>query len=190
MLGTDRPFAICARRPSDADPQRWAHFDGAPHHGGVPRYENGLEALAAVSGGTLCVGRQRPRDFRHVLEAHRDPSSRVQLVVCARALQHDLLIAPLAIAPLAERRHELDRIIDGYAADVATAPGSALQPSDRAWIRSAESDTLARLETATVRVALARAHGVTEAAEILHMSHGSLSEWFARRSIDIDDGGR
>jgi hypothetical protein len=188
-LGTDRPFAICARRPSDADPQRWAHYDGAPHHGGVPRYENGLEALAAVSGGTLCVGRQKPRDFVHILDAHRDPSARFQLIVCARTMQRDPLIAPIAVAPLAERPHELDRIIDGYAHDVG-APGKALTPADRAWIRSDESRTLAQLETATVRLALVRVHGLTEAAEVLHMSHGSLSEWFARRSIDIDDGGR
>lgn len=180
-LGQDRPFVICAPRPSDANPERWAEYDG------VSRYESGLEALAAADGGTLCVWPRKPHDFAHVVEAHRDPSSRVQLIVCARTPQHDRVIAPVVIPPMAERVHELDRIIDGYAADVGAAPSEVLKTVHRTWLRSDESKTLAKLETATVRLALVRLYGVTEAAEVLGMSHSSLSEWFARRGIDIDD---
>jgi hypothetical protein len=190
-LGRERPFAICARRrprarrrPQESDPGRWATYDG------VTRYESGLEALAAAAGGTLCVWPRQPRDFAQVLEEHRNPSSRVQLIVCTRTLQHDPLIAPIVLPPLAERAHELDSIIDAYAVDAGAVPGGTLTASDRAWIQSHESETLAQIETATLRFVAMRLHGITRAAEVLGLSHSTLSEWVARRTLDISiDGG-
>jgi hypothetical protein len=176
-LGSDRPFAICARRPRKANPQRWATY------GGVARYDSGIEALAAANGGTLCVGLRPPHDLAQVIEAHRDPSSRVQLIVCTRTCPHDPLIAPIVMPPLAERTHELDQIIDAYAVDA----GGTLTASDRAWIRSHESQTLAEIERATQRLVTTRLHGITPAAELLGLSHSSLSEWVARRMLDVED---
>ena len=63
-----------------------------------------------------------------------------------------------------------------------------LKESDREWIRNEESETLAQIETVTVRFTLARMYRrITRAAEVLGMSHGSLSEWFARRDFSLDD---
>lgn len=177
-LGVDRPFIICARRPAKA-PEKWAKWEG------TPRYEHGLEALAAANGGTLCVGPRPPHDFGEVIEAHRDPSSRVQLIVCTRTPHHDPLITPVVLPSMSERGHELDRIIEGYAVDAGATPGKTLKAADLEWIRAHESATLAQIETATLRFVMMRRHKLTHAAELLGMSHGSLSEWIADRTLDI-----
>jgi FHA domain len=178
-LGNEQPFVICARRPRDADPAIWASYDG------VTRYNSGLEALAAAEGGTLCVWPRQPHDFAQVVEAHRNPSSRAQLIVCTRTHQPDPLIAPIVLPPLTQRTFELDRIIDAYAVDAGAVLGETLMPSDRDWIRSHESRTLAQIEKATRRFVAMRTHGITRAADRLGVSHGTLSEWLARRTLDV-----
>jgi len=182
-LGNEQPFVICARRPRDADPAIWANYDG------VARYDSGLEALAAAEGGTLCVWPRQPSDFAQVVEAHRNPSSRVQLIVCTRTHQPDPLIAPVILPPLAECAFELDRIIDAYVVDAGAMPDGTLTTSDRAWIRSHESRTLAQIEKATRRFVAMRIHGITRAADLLGLSHSTLSEWAARRTLDIAGDG-
>jgi hypothetical protein len=177
-LGTDRPFVISERRPPKNDPQRWASYNGSP------RYENGLEALAAANGGTLCIGPTPPNDISRVIEAHREPSSRVQLIVCSRTRQHDPLIAPVELPPLSERAHELDRIIDAYAIDAGAHPSAPLNEAHRMTIRRHESETLADIEVATQRYVAYELYGTTQAAELVGLTHGSLSEWLARRPLD------
>jgi hypothetical protein len=180
-LGSERPFVFCARRPRRTDPIAWASY------GGLARYESGAEALAAAAGGTLCVWpRRHPHDFGRVLEAHRDPASRAQLIVCAR--NPDPVIASKIVLPaLADRASELERIIDAYAVDAGAAPGEPLRPSDREWIRIHESKTLAKIQTATQRLVAIRRVGITRAAELLGMVHSSLSEWIARRTLDLGE---
>jgi FHA domain len=178
-LGDDQPFVICARRPRDADPAVWAHYDG------VARYDSGTEALAAAEGGTLCVWPRQPHDFAQVVEAHRNPSSRVQLIVCTRTQQPDPLIAPIVLPSLTERASEIDRIIDAYAINAGAVLGETLTTSDREWIRRHESRTLAQIEKATRRFTAMRTHGITRAADLLGLSHSALSEWLARRTLDI-----
>jgi pSer/pThr/pTyr-binding forkhead associated (FHA) protein len=182
-IGPDRPFVISARRPSKkTNRQRWATYKG------VPRYENGLEALAAANGGTLCIGPKPPRDLAQVMEAHRDPKSRVQLIVCSLARQHDPLIAPIVLPPMAERAHELDRIIDAYAVDAGAPPEATLSAEARAVIRRQESRTLAKIEEATQRYVANELYGTTRAAELLGRAHSSISEWLARRTLENTAG--
>src|SRR4051812_48238820 len=93
-LGADRPFVVCdpRRRPGKATVRS------------AENYETGMRALAAAAGGSLCVrSRRLPRDFSDVVTALRDPSSRVQLVVCARAPAdcESFLAAPIVVPPLA-----------------------------------------------------------------------------------------
>jgi hypothetical protein len=97
------------------------------------------------------------------------------------------------LPPLSERASELDRIIDAYAVDAGAASGETLTAVEREWIVRHEARTLARIEKATRRVlAIRRADGtMTDAANQLGMAHGTLSEWFARRTLEIggdDDG--
>jgi hypothetical protein len=177
-LGDTRPFVVCDPRRVRADPNARA----------AANFESGMLALAAAAGGTLCVwqGRQ-PDDFDKVVAARRDPTSRVQLVVCTHTLQHrdPLIASPIVLPPLAKRATELNRIIDAYAADAVAELGGSFTPSDRVSVRRHEATTLAQIEKATRRlVAIRGADGsITRAALQLGMSHGALSEWLTRRTL-------
>jgi hypothetical protein len=165
----------------------------------VPRanHASGLDALAAAEGGTLCVLRNhQPADLDQVvavLRALRAPAPRALLVVCAHDLprgddiasQIVTVIRSIIVAPLAERARELGRIIDAYASDAITAFGGWLASADREWIADNASDTLTQIEMATRRIIALHASGdsVTSAAKLLAMSHGSLSDWLARRTL-------
>jgi hypothetical protein len=155
---------------------------------------SGLDALAAAAGGTLCVWRnQQPADFDEVVAALRGPASRVSLVICAHAFPRGSDIASqivtvfrsILLPSLADRARELHRIIDAYANDAITTFGGWLAPADRAWIAGNASDTLTQIEVATRRIIALHAcdESVTLAAKLLSMSHGSLSDWFARRAL-------
>jgi hypothetical protein len=185
-LGEERPFVVC-------DPRR-IRTEATTRS--PANYTSGMEALAAASGGTLCIWQNRqPEDFDHVVEARRNPATKVQLVVCSHTLAPNapLIASPLVLPPLSERASELDRIIDAYAVDAGAASGETLTAVEREWIVRHEARTLARIEKATRRVlAIRRADGtMTDAANQLGMAHGTLSEWFARRTLEIggdDDG--
>jgi hypothetical protein len=158
-------------------------------------YPSGMDALSVVDGGTLCVLRnQQPEDFDEVVSALRGPYARSQLVVCAHALPrgHDIasqivtVVRSILIPPLADRPRELHRIIDEYAADAISAfGGGRLAPADREWVASHASGSLHQIAMATRRiVALHVCDGsVTQASKLLDISHGSLSDWLARRTL-------
>jgi hypothetical protein len=182
-LGDARPFIVCDPRRRRAEPNARA----------ATNYDNGIEALEAAAGGTLCVWQSRqPDDFDQVLQAWRKPTSRVQLVVCTHSLQPSdpLLASPIVLPPLAERVPELDRIIDAYAADASREFGVPLTLVDREWVYRRAASTLASIETATRRLIALRKTGghVTAAAALLGMSYSALSEWIARRTFDYDEG--
>lgn len=181
-LGDGRPFIVCDPRRVRADPSARS----------ATNYDSGLEALAAAAGGTLCIWQNRqPDDFDQVVEARFKPSSRVQLIVCTHTLlPSDTLIAsPIVLPPLAEREAELDRIIDAYAVDAGATSGETLTPFDREWIYRHEASTLSGIEKATRRLVAVRNAGgsITRAAAQLGMAHGALSEWIARRTLDIGE---
>jgi FHA domain len=180
-LGDARPFVVCDPRPSRTDPS----------HRQIAYYTSGMDALAAARGGTLCVWHSRlPPDFAQVVEARRKLAARVQLIVCRHTIKvTDAVVgSPIVLPPLEERTGEIGRIIDAYACDAGAAPGRTLTAADRVWIETHEAETLAQIERATRRLVAIRSTGsITRAAAELGMAHGSLSEWIARRTLDIEE---
>jgi hypothetical protein len=171
-------------------------------------HRKGMDALAAATGGTLCVWRhQQPEDFDEVVSSLRGPSPRALLIVCAHALPRGNDIASqivtavrsIFIPPLADRARELYRIIDAFADDAISAFGGVFTSADREWVAGNASGSLYQIEMATRRIVALHAcdESVTSASKLLSMSHGSLSDWLARRELpgkspmpyDEDDDG-
>jgi len=182
-LGDDRPFVVC-------DPRR---RQGKATVRSAENYETGLAAVQAAAGGSLCVrSRRLPRDFAEVVTALRDPSSRVQLVVCARTPEdcESLLAAPIVVPSLAGRELELDRIIAEYAEDATRqlgTPRGGFPLVDRAWVRVHAASSLPEIEKATLRlVALRESRNLSNAAARLGMAPVSLSRWIGRRSLPME----
>ena len=180
--GANRPFIVC-------DPRRQR---GRATVRSAASYPTGMEALAAATGGSLCVRSQRlPRDFRKVIEALNAPSSQVQLVVCAETLDDCALyrVMPIAIPSLADRGAELDQIINEYAADAMAelgTPDTGFLDADRSWIRKHAGTSLPEIEKAALRlVALRVAPNLSNAATRLGMAPVSLSRWIGRRQLPM-----
>lgn len=181
--GPDRPFVVC-------DPRR------QPGKATVRSAENcatGLEALAAASGGTLCVRSERlPGDFREVMEALRAPPLQVQLVMCAEALEdcESCHMTPIVIPSLATREPELDRIISEYADDAMIALGtqrSEFPADDHTWVREHACTSLPKIEKATLRlVALRASRTLSDAAARLGIAPVSLARWIGRRRLPME----
>jgi FHA domain len=179
MLGNDRPFIVC-------DPRRRstrASVRSAANH------EAGLLALAAATGGSLCVRSHRlPMDFPLVLEQLRNADVRVQLFVCSDGPgnNHDFLPAPIIVPPVRERSDELPRIIEEYVRDAVIELGvltAGLPNADHQWIREHAATTLPEIEKAASRlVALRASCRPSQAADRLGMTWVSLARWFGRRS--------
>jgi DNA-binding NtrC family response regulator len=133
--------------------------------------------------------RRLPPDFRELVHKLRDPSSRVQLIVCAAALEEceRCRVTPIVIPSQADRRSEINRIIDEYAEDAITelaAPLSSFSPVDHAWVREHASSSLAEIEKATLRlVALRASRNLSHAAARLGIAAVSLSRWIGRREL-------
>jgi hypothetical protein len=181
-LGTDRPFIVCdpRRRQSRATVRS------------AENYETGMNAFAAATGGSLCVRSLRlPRDFSVVLTSLRDPSSRVQLVVCGEASDPcvQYLAVPITVPTLASRPNELDRIITEYAEDAIAelgAIGTGFLSADREWVRTHSALTLPDIEKATLRlVAIRESRNLSSAAARLGMAPVSLSRWIGRRKLPM-----
>lgn len=182
-LGADRPFIVC-------DPRRRA---GRATVRSAENYEQGMHALAAATGGTLCVRSHRlPRDFSDVIAALRVPSSRVQLVVCAASPDdcEPYLASPVVVPPLRDRPGELDRIITEYFDDAIaelSVPREQVQPissDERSWVLAHSAASLPDIEKGTLRlVAIRESRNVSNAAARLGMAPVSLSRWMVRRHL-------
>ena len=176
-LGDDRPFVVCDPRRQDAKQDARAAIN----------YDDGMVALKAATGGTICVWRHRPLpDFDQVIAKLARPTSRVRLVSCTHQIPdpHEPAIGPtIVLPPLSERASELTRIVDSFAGDAVAAFGGTFTSQSRDWVLQYESTDLSSIMTATRRlVALNRAGGnATQAAVLLGMSKSSLREWFAAR---------
>lgn len=179
-LGAGRPFIVC-------DPRRRR---GGATARSAENYEAGMPALAAATGGSLCVRRLRmPRDVGELMAALRSQDSRVVLMVCSTHEHHDetRLDAPIVVPDLATRTHDIDQIITEYAEDAiaeyATNP-EAFDSGDRDWVREHSSDTLPDIEKGTTRlVAINSSKNVTTAAARLCMAPVSLIRWIGRRKL-------
>ncbi len=179
-LGDGRPFVVCdPRRRSSPASVRAAKSLG-----------EGLAAMEAAPGGTICVrARRLPPDFPEVWLALRDPSARVQLVVCTddAADARSLLADPIVIPPLARRRAELDRIVEEYAREVIESLGAGetgFTHADRDWVMAHSAASLPEIEKGTRRlVAIRQTGSIAQAAARLGMSHVALSQWIGRRRL-------
>jgi hypothetical protein len=181
-LGAGRPFIVC-------DPRRRR---GAATVRSAENYDTGMHAFAAARGGTLCVRAYRlPKDFSDVIRALRDPSARVQLVVCAPAPEdyEQVLGAPITVPTLASRDDEIDQIIMEYADDASRdlgTPRSGFLTVDRHWVRTYSAKTLPDIEKGTRRlVAIRQSRNLSNAAERLGMAPVSLSRWIGRRTLPM-----
>jgi hypothetical protein len=181
-LGAERPFIVC-------DPRR--HRSRATVRS-PENYETGMPAFTAATGGSLCVRSLRlPRDFSSVLTAIRDPTSRVQLVVCAQVFQDcepDLAV-PITVPPLASRPDEIDQIITEYAEDAITelgTPRTGFSSAHREWVRMHSASSLPDIEKATLRlVAIRESRNLSSAAARLGMAPVSLFRWIGRRKLPM-----
>jgi hypothetical protein len=187
-LGTKRPFITC-------DPKREITSETVRS---TENYKDGADALAHAAAGTLCVVASRlPRDFDKVWSALIEPTATARLAVCATESidGKKFLTAPIVVPPLAERAGELKRIVHDYAVEaIAELGGSTLQPprtDDLDFVAKHEADTLAKIETATLRCAALRMlPNVNQAAARLGMTRNALIGWIKRRglTIEIDQG--
>lgn len=183
-IGDERPFVLC-------DPRRRASTAGAA----LENFTSGMPAFHAAAGGSLCVRSKRlPRDFDELIARLRDPSSRVQLIVCGPRPpdRTELVSAPIEIPALSTRSYEVDRIIDEYAHDAAAALRSSVSFTkvDRDWVRRHSATSLPEIEKGASRiVALREAGNIAQAAALLGMCHTSLGEWIGRRRIRMSDLG-
>lgn len=150
-----------------------------------------LDAFRAASGGSLCVRRRRlPDDFSTIVPRLRRAHDVQYIIVCANVEEDAdpllVLPAPIQVPPLASRMHELDRIVDEYAADAIVelqARDACFTPVDRRWILE-HATSLTEIEKATVRVvALRMSRHLSEAAERLSMAPVSLWRWILRRKL-------
>ena len=181
-LGNDRPFIVC-------DPARCQLNLNTSR---PENYDLGMPALYAAVGGTLCVRHERlPFDFPAVASELRKPQTQVQLMVCARSTRHGAryFSSPIEIPTLAERVHELDRIIDEYVRDAFGHLNLALRGlprEDHAWVRRHASSSIAAIEKATLRLAALRGYDSVEAAAPrIGMTPRSLAQWLERRRVPM-----
>jgi hypothetical protein len=180
-----RPFVVC-------DPRRQA---GVETVRSAENHVAGMAALAVAAGGSLCVrSRRLPADFAQVVERLRDPTSQVQLIICAEGPREceRCRVAPIVLPSLAGRADEIDRIIHEYAHDAMVeleAPRSVFQAADHDWVREHAASSLPEIEKATLRlVALRASRNITQAAERLGMAPVSLSRWIGRREMPMEIG--
>jgi len=178
-LGVDQPFVVC-------DPQRGDLPSSVRSPG---NYKDGVAGFMAATGGSLCVRHsRRPRDFPSVVAMVRDPSARVQLIVCADVRRDAdpfiTLPVPIRVPSLRTRTSELPRIVDEYAADAIAelkVPETSFTAADRQWVIKHAPMTLGEIEKATLRlVALETSPSLPRAAERLGMAPVSLSKWLER----------
>jgi hypothetical protein len=185
-FGPSAPFVLCDPRRGNA-----AETVRSPANRAT-----GIEAIAAASGGTICLrARRLPRDFAAVVDRVRDPHAHVQTIVCwgQRGEHHPLLVipAPIVVPDLRDRAGELSRIIDEYALDAIealAAPSDCFTDVDRSSV-AAHASSLEQIEKATLRlVALRMSRNLSGAAARLDMAPVSLTRWLARRPRVAPDG--
>jgi hypothetical protein len=177
-VGADRPFVACDYRRKE-----WA--------GDVRSTWNvklGKVALEKARWGSLCVwSRREPEDFPLVIEARRDPSTRVHLVVCRQPMPtgvHPYNVDAIVINDMKDRPPgDIYRMIREALADEQVG-NDDLTYDDRMWIAEHSAESAVSIGRAVHRlVAISRNRGnMSAAARDLGMAKVSLARWRARRS--------
>jgi hypothetical protein len=177
-FGADAPFIVC-------DPRRG---DTPATVRGPANIADPAAAFEAAHGGSLCIRRQRPpANFRSLIDQLRSSDSVQYICVQDHALQWLVRPGPIMVPRLADRAHELPRIVDECVfeavLELAPPPGTlALNERDREWlIEQASNMSLGDVEKAAIRlVALRSSSNVSRAAARLRMAPVSLGRWAAR----------
>jgi hypothetical protein len=169
-LGDSAPFVVCGPDSDAAD------------------------ALQQASTGMLClVAGRLPSDVQRIATSVTAPGARRRIVICAwdaarasKVAMHFGRTATIAITPIADRRHELERLVAEYASDAVSAlgaPGTGLREYDLERLRALDLTTLDQLDEVALRLVAERNWGVTGGAERLGISHVALSKWMRHRNI-------
>jgi FHA domain len=179
-IGSPKPFVVC-------DPRR---REGEASVRSAGNMETGIAAMQLALGGSLCVwSRRLPHDFAAVRLALHDPTTRVQLIVCAESRRHTkpYHVEPIVVPPLSSRSQEITRIVDEYADEAAAAMSAAvhLTAADRDWILRNSTSSIAEIEKGTRRLLAIRQHddNIAAAARALGMAPISLARWVGRRAL-------
>jgi hypothetical protein len=174
--GASAPFVLC-------DPLR----RDTPASARLPGYHaNGVAALAAAAGGSLCLRSWRlPLDFVATVVRARDLACDVQLIMCAeeRHLAEPFLIlpVPVRVPSLQTRTRELPRIVMEYGLDAIAelgVPETTFTEADLQWVLEHATMTWAGIQEATLRLVTLRAlPSLSHAAERLGMPEVWLRRW-------------
>jgi pSer/pThr/pTyr-binding forkhead associated (FHA) protein len=157
-------------------------------------HESADEALDRAAGGMLFTPASLlPEDLRPLVAGLRDPEARVRFVVAADSAEATAKLATMMpriatvwIPPIAERRDEIDLLIEAYGRDAMMELGAqelGFRPNDLKWIRGTGLHTHDEIEEVTHRLVALRNWGVTAGADRLGITHGALSRWARRRRI-------
>jgi len=180
--GASAPFVLCDPLLRDTPASARLPADHA----------NGVAALAAAAGGSLCLRSWRlPFDFVATVERARDLACDVQIIIYGeeRHLANPFLIlpGPIWVPSLQTRTSELPRIVMEYALDASAelgVPESSLTEADRQWVLEHAPMTWAGIQEATRRlVALRASPSLSHAAERLGMAEVLLRRWIGGRKL-------
>lgn len=182
MLGPGRPFVLCDPRRTSTD----ANARSVPNELTID------DALEAARGGTLCLRQGRlPHHYSRAVASLRSASTPSFLIACGgRALREiDAYCEPLVIAvpPLAQRGHELERVVHGYLSEAGQALQVRVTPDEEmiGWIMTHSARTLGEIEKGAQRLtALAASDSLVGAAKLLGVASVSLRRWLRRRSLE------
>lgn len=155
---------------------------------------DGVAKFYAAANGTLCFQAGRlPLDWPDVVEAVRAQRLDVQTIFLANLgpdPDADAAIAQLRststieLPRLAQRRDEIQRIIEEYALDAANDLGAAVgtfRPADWDRLLSRRWKDFSTLAKDVRRLVALRSWHLVEAAARLGITHGALSKWATRR---------
>jgi transcriptional regulator with GAF, ATPase, and Fis domain len=150
-----------------------------------------MPALAAATGGSVCLRSNRlPDDFDRLAASFQESGS-AALFICLHSNDRitDLLCRPLKIPSLTERLPEFPRLLNAYLDEAAQALGAhhvrLPEPMQQSVLHHVKS--LSDIEKAAVRlVALKSSGNLYRAAQQLHMAPISLIRWMSRRGWTTD----
>lgn len=152
-------------------------------------------AITRATRGTLCISSEpKPHTVASALVSVRAELQHLRLIVCSPTPDRAAALATrlgetvrIVLPSIAERRHELARILREYALDAQASFGAVaiLDAEDIAILARQPYGSLAEIEDDTRRLAALRALGIRPGARALGLSHGAFSRWASRRRLRV-----
>lgn len=175
MFGKDRPFIVSTRGRQDTDETVRA----------AKNFQRGMEALAAVESGSLCiVDGKLPLDIDDVIAGIAEPAGRAHLFVCEKTARKKAEEV-VAIPSMSTRPAELEDVVQEYGAEAMAALGmpGPMKPDDRTWVARNCAESVAEIEKGAFRIVALRKHrSKNGAANTLGMTHVALGKWLGKRT--------